>query len=942
MEGNRGAAVSTQAFQVFWDWLEAEGEDVAAVRRELADAGWPEATLLRRGGWVDLDALVAVEQAVRRRFPERDDLFFDIGGSVGRGRGLGFLRTASRTLVSPHLLYRQMPGMMRRFLFRFFTLELRSTSPETMVGEYRFNPGCPPSDAFLETARGVLSSMPVMLGASPADVRLERSGALTVDVAITFRAWSGPVERAVALITWPFRRVRLLLTAQREAGEAVLETNRLLMERVAEVDAARSELAGKVRDLEALRANLAEMVSERTAELETARAQLEDSVRQLERANAGRSAFFTNVSHEFKTPLTLMLAPLGELEQWLDRTDAMAQRDEVRGVRRNAQSLLRLINEILDFARLDADRMPVRPAQFDLGRELGDALATLRPLAEARRMALTFAQADAPVTVRADRGLLTRAVVNLVVNAVKYCPEGAHIDVSYGVEGEEAEPGDVAWVRVSDDGPGIPLEQQSHIFERFGRAADGTGRPVEGSGIGLAMVAEILALHGGAVTLESEAQSGARFTLRWPRLDGLAEPAQPAAAEVWATPAEDAHGAHALTTALRLPEQRAEGDAPSPAAPTDGTDDDAALREAEGLVLIVEDNPELRRYMARVIGRRYGVLTAPDGAAGVAVARERLPDLVLSDVMMPVLDGYGLCRALKADPTTARIPVLLITARHGDEAALAGFEAEADDFIRKPFSAPELLARIGTHLRVVRLRHQLIRSEKSQLMGTLSAGLAHEVLNPVNALLQSVRLLKDTELDLEPAERVALLDAVQRGGVRIERIVRAVQEFARHDAGRLQWRPMRMSACLDELSALLGHRLTEGKALVRALGDDPDFVCQPDLIAQALTNLVVNGLAAGDTVTVAVRQDGRGTEVRVTDDGPGVPLAERDRVFAPFHTTRAPGEGTGMGLAISREIAEFHGGTLELAPPSEGGACFVLWLPRRAKSSETQDDRGRA
>ncbi len=348
------------------------------------------------------------------------------------------------------------------------------------------------------------------------------------------------------------------------------------------------------------------------------------------------------------------------------------------------------------------------------------------------------------------------------------------------------------------------------------------------------------------------------------------------------------------------------------------------------VVLVVDDNPALRAYLTRVVGRHYRVETASDGAKALATVQRRPPDLVLSDVMMPVMDGYALCRALKSDPSTRRIPVILVTARHGDEAALAGFDAEADDFVRKPFSALELMARVHTQLRLQRLREHLVRSEKAHLLGSLSSGLAHEVLNPVNALLQSVRLLKDPNLRLTPEERVALLDAVQRGGKRIEGIVRAMQQFARHDTGRLEWRAWRLSACLDEIRPLLAHRLRSDRTLHEAPGDDPEVHCQPDLVQQALTNLVLNGLDAATEVWVSASRDGATVVVRVQDNGPGVPAGERDRIFAPFHTTKPPGKGTGMGLAIARDIAEAHGGTLEVRDSPHGGACFELRLPPRA------------
>ena len=911
---HRDAEVSTQALAVFWTWLADNGVVVETVFTELAALGWEREALTRRGGWVPYRALLDLERCVALRFPDHPGIFHAIGMSVGPSEGLGFLRTVSRTLFSPHLLYHRMPGMTRRFLFRFMTLDLQSTSREHIVAQYVFEPHCPPSDAFLETARGVLTGMPLMLGAPAAKVRLERTGPLTARADIVIAPWGGPVQATASAMSRFWLGMQLRLRAPSEAGDAVLEANRLLQDQVAEVNTARAELADKVRDLETLREQLADLVTERTSDLEHARTQLEETVRHLELASNARTKFFTNVSHEFKTPLTLILAAVDELGD--------AERTGAATIGRHAQSLLRLINELLDLARLDAGRMPLRRSDFDLVAAVTEVTDSLRPMLDARRMRLELLTPPDAVVVTADRTLILRAVVNLVVNAIKYCPEGARLRIEV-----RSNPTDVQ-LDVADDGPGIPADQQRHIFARFGQGIAAESRWGTGSGIGLAMVAEIMKLHDGEVRVTSAPDQGSCFTLTLPV--HLASQASGTAATdvVSATPAQLIDDAWlAFGTA---PSRLHEGIPETPEETTrEATQADEADHPGRATVLVVDDNPELRAHLGRIVSRRHGVLFAENGAQALAIARQRLPDLVLTDVMMPVLDGHALCRALKEDPATATIPVILITARHGPEALVEGFDALADDFVRKPFSADELLARIATHLRVKRLTLHLIRTEKSQLLSTLSSGMAHEILNPVNAQLQAVRLLRDATLQLESGERDALLGAVERGGRRIEQIVRSVQSFAHSDNRKQRWRRVRLGAQLDAIRPLVAHRLDTTHSLHIDVGDDPTWRCVPDLLDQALTNLILNGLDAGNTVLVQVLTlSGGGVEVRVSDDGEGVPLGMREEIFTPFFTTKEPGKGTRMGLAITREIADLHGGTLELAPPAENqGACFVLRLP---------------
>lgn len=677
-----------------------------------------------------------------------------------------------------------------------------------------------------------------------------------------------------------------------------------------------------IRDL---RDHLDLRVRERTTELEQARGQLEDTVARLERSDRARAEFFTNVSHELKTPLTLILAPMDELEDTLRTRGADDCLAHVRTVRENAQSLLRLVNEILDFARLDEGRIPVNVAQMDLAAFVEEATGSLKPLADRRKVHLSCERPRRAVPARVDPKLVRRALVNLVLNAIKYVDPGDRVTVRL-VPGRHE-----VVLEVTDTGPGIDEPEQRRIFERFQRASDARGRLVEGSGIGLAMVKDIATLHGGSVELESAAGQGATFRLRLPRrfVDASRRPA----GIEGRTPADlsDFVLDHEL-----LPDVPAAANA-DPDVASFGEAGDAHA----GRVLLVEDNPRMREFLADVLARRYQVWTRPDGVEGLAMARDELPDVIVSDVMMPRMDGLQMCRLLKEDTATRGIPVILLTARHGTEAVLEGFRAGADDFVVKPFSTPELLARVDVQLRIRALTLSLLRSEQQASLGVVSAGIAHEVLNPVNAIVNSVPPLRKAIARMgvaagdaeDRAVCEALLQAVELSGERIHRIVDAFRRLTRPGEERPVLQAARPGDVIDRVLEMLRYRFgAETNLRVHRRYDwNESVMCFPDLLGQVVMNLVGNAMDAlgpgGGNVWISVGRSGERVCIRVRDDGPGIPPEARRRVFTPFFTTKPPGVGTGLGLSISREIMALHRGTLELAPSGERGAQFVACLP---------------
>jgi len=456
-----------------------------------------------------------------------------------------------------------------------------------------------------------------------------------------------------------------------------------------------------------LRDNLELRVHERTAELEDARSKLEHVVAQLERSDRARTEFFTNVSHELKTPLTLILTPLEELQIALRDMQMYQEAMRLDDIQRNARNLLRLVNEILDFARLDAGQMTVRLLRFDLGELMEEVTTYLKPLADRSEIELRFMGPETPVDLVADPDLMRRILVNLIVNAIKYTHGGDSITLKLGSTPEEV------WFEVADTGPGIPRDQHRKIFERFQRATDSHGRVIEGSGIGLAMVRDILALHDGTIDLLSDVGQGTVFRLHIPHHSLPTDTQDTARPEnAWAD----------LEDLLNEP-------VPFLECSDDSSIDELSFGEqgSAGRILFVEDNTEMRRFVARQLSKRHEVITAVDGQQGLMLAQREIPDVVLSDVMMPRMDGYDLCRALSEDPDTKGIPVILLTAKYGIEDALEAFASGAADYVVKPFSMRELVARIEIQVRLRKLTLTLMRTETQAALGLLSAGIAHEL-----------------------------------------------------------------------------------------------------------------------------------------------------------------------------------------------------------------------
>ena len=428
----------------------------------------------------------------------------------------------------------------------------------------------------------------------------------------------------------------------------------------------------------------------------------------LSEIDQAKTAFFSNVSHEFRTPLTLMLGPVEDLLSGLRGELSQAARGELEVVHRNALRLLKLVNALLDFSRIEAGRAQATVEPTDLSALTRDVASAFRSAVERAGMRLVVDAEPLGEPVLVDREMWEKIVLNLVSNAFKFTHAG---EIRVTLKREDR----FAVLSVRDTGIGIPKEELGRVFQRFHRVQEAKGRTHEGSGIGLALVHDLAKLHGGSVEVRSVVDEGSTFFVRVPlgKAYWMEAPAPGGAPRLMANPVRvEAFVEEALRWLVSPgPVQGDPGSSASPApAPVL-----SAVETEQGTrprILLADDNADMRDYVRRLLERRYQVTAVPNGAEALRSARESRPDLVLSDVMMPVMDGIELLQQLRADESLRTLPVILLSARAGEEATASGLELGADDYLTKPFAARELMARVQAQLTMAAMRLRAAEQEE--------------------------------------------------------------------------------------------------------------------------------------------------------------------------------------------------------------------------------------
>ncbi|WP_317191980.1 two-component regulator propeller domain-containing protein [Hymenobacter rubidus] len=456
----------------------------------------------------------------------------------------------------------------------------------------------------------------------------------------------------------------------------------------------------------------------RDRERERADRQLEhQALAHLQELDRIKTDFFTNVSHELRTPLTLILGPAETLAA---DPNSPTARQQGGLVLRNARKLLTLINQLLDLSKLEVGALRLLPTSGDAADAVRQLVSSFASLAKSRQITLRCETPPAPVPLVFDAVKLEEMLTNLLANALRFTPPGGTVVVTVSeTPPTAADPAGGVTIAVRDTGPGIDAEDLPHLFDRFYQATNPRGDSLRtGTGIGLALVRELTTLHGGTVSVTSQPGAGATFTVQLPR------ELQPVSGAAWpaASPGPNSLPSSAPTAAGLEPI---------------GEESLAEIANSEAdVVLIVEDNEEVREFIrATLAPEGYRLLLAADGLTGAAIAKAEVPDLVVSDVMMPGLDGYQLCAQLKTNPATSHIPVVLLTAKSDPEAKIEGLETGADSFLAKPFNPRELRAQVRNLLLLRRRMQARFAGEPADATSPPAAA----PVRPATAVLLSAR-----------------------------------------------------------------------------------------------------------------------------------------------------------------------------------------------------------
>ena len=651
-----------------------------------------------------------------------------------------------------------------------------------------------------------------------------------------------------------------------------------------------------------------------------------------------KSSFFANISHELRTPLTLILSPVEDMLRGTQLPERV--KTQLVFVRDNSYRLLNLVNDLLDVMKLEEGMTRLERVPVKLNSLANNVVGGMRHFAQQQNVSLSAVELD-DVTVKGDQRALEKIIINLVNNAVKFTPQRGKVAVNIMKEGN--------WgvLSIEDTGPGIEASNFEMIFDRFQQVDSSSTRKYQGTGLGLALVKELVELQKGEVFVESEVGHGATFTVKLPLSQGdenvksLIEQAGEFSGDVHARAryaAESSHMGEEVTTS----EVQESGEDHRPT------------------LVIVEDEPDVRSYLQEALAENFQIHTAANGKAGWELINSSQPDLVITDLMLPEIDGLRLCKMIREKEELRSVKIMLLTAKTDEKAKLDALDNGADDFLTKPFSTIEIKKRLANLWFTSQLQRtidqrnkeleetlgdlqntqgKLIQSEKLNALGRLAAGLLHEVNNPLNYAYGTFQLLERDPVMKEQEHIQEMMGDVRDGMERISAIVKDLKTFAYPEAVHMT-QEFDIAGAIASAERLSANSL-RGVKIVRDIGEHTRVVGSQSHIVQVLINLFENACHAmsetsheAEILIRAEEMDTGRLKLCVKDNGTGIPRDIVEKIFDPFFTTKDVGAGLGMGLSTCYTIIENHGGVFSVDTDSASYTEFYFDLARPDASDQ--------
>ncbi len=678
-------------------------------------------------------------------------------------------------------------------------------------------------------------------------------------------------------------------------------------------------------------------------ELSKVTKELEETNKKLRELDEMKMRFFANVSHELRTPLTLILGPLEQLLQgWKDVDPAPM----LRAMEANAHRLLRQVNTILDFAKADVGKLTCDYKNGNLGDILSKLVQSSIPYAKHKNIEMSLSGTNEIPDTAIDVDKVETIAANLISNALKFTSDKGKIIIHAGSDKDKQ----IVWFEIQDTGIGIPEDKLDSIFERFHQVDDKHSRKNEGTGLGLAMVRELTVLHGGKVDVRSTIGKGSVFRVELPmqprspegdrrrsvgrrKIDKIVEE------RLGVLMGKDTLKNDRIDKKTLFADMSRGSDLGDSIAVKYTERKKSAPPDAHKL-LVVEDNPDLRAFIVSNLFETYQVEQAENGRKGLDLARRMNPDLIISDVMMPEMDGYELCREIRKDPFLSKVPIILVTSKSGGEAVEAGLEIGATDYVPKPFEMRELKARIATHLKN-RFLEKNINERETRLtaIGQMTSAVVHDLKNPLNTIMGFTQIAQQDSEALEEKEISKNLSYVMESSARLNRMIAEILDFAKGYAPRLNSEAVLLVPFLETTLTVHKERLSQlGISLISEHTgcENVQVSFDSDQMHRVIENIIMNSKDAffnssheipDKKIRVETTYDKSRVIIRFSDNGPGISEEIKTSIFEPF-TTTGKKTGVGLGLSTVRNIVSAHSGTISVETDGKkGGAVFELTFP---------------